>query len=423
MKFIIEPSGISGLASVPPSKSHTIRAVFFAALGEGESVIKNPLESSDGDSALAAVMTMGANAKISKGEWLIEGVGGEIIAPLVPVDVGNSGTTARFAISMASLNEEPVTITGDDQTKGRPMGPLLEALSPLGVSSSSAGGKLPVTIRGPIRGGATTVDGMTSQYLSSLLIHTPLAPEDTVITLGALNEKPYVDLTLSWLDKLGIEYKREGYEIFEIRGGQSYRAFEETIPGDFSSATFFACMGAMPGCSITLTGLDMNDPQGDKETLAYIARMGASVDIDNDNNIVKVTGNKLGGARLDLNATPDALPAMAALAALADGVTWLGNVPQARIKETDRIAVMAEELGKMGILCEEKPDALIVHGGAPAGAKVSSHGDHRVAMALALLASQAKGTTVIDKAEAVNITFPTFAEIFSDVGGVIEAKE
>lgn len=417
MKFTVEKSRISGEALIPASKSHTIRAVFFAALADGVSTIVNPLDSADGQSALAAVMSLGVDAEITSGKWRIGGTGGRLIPPAKTVDVGNSGTTARFVLSMASLGTAPISITGDSQTRSRPMGPLLAALSSLGVKTKSTDGKLPATVQGPLLGGAAEVDGKTSQYLSSLLIHAPLAAKDTTLTLSHLNEKPYVDMTARWLDRFGINYRRDGYEQWEIKGGQSYKPFDVQIPGDFSSATFFACMGAIPGNEVTLLGLDMEDSQGDKAVFGYIEKMGALVTFGEGRITVK--GDTLRGAELDLNATPDALPAMSALAALAEGKTTLGNVPQARIKETDRIAVMASELTKMGIRCEELPDGLIVHGGKPVGATVSGHGDHRVVMSLAMLATACEGETVIDTAEAVNITFPNFAELFAQAGGKI----
>ncbi|MBI5814961.1 MAG: 3-phosphoshikimate 1-carboxyvinyltransferase [Nitrospinae bacterium] len=406
-----------GQALIPASKSHTIRALFFAALADGVSTIKNPLDSADGRSAFTAVKAMGAKTQILPGAWRVTGFGGKPIVPDGPVDVGNSGTTARFALSMASLCDKPVTITGDEQTRSRPMWPLLDALKNLGAKTEGTNGKLPATVCGPLLGGSTKVDGTSSQYLSSLLIHTPLAVNGSVIILDSLNEKPYAEMTLRWLERFGIEYKRDGYNRFEIKGGQRYKAFDDQIPGDFSSATFFACIGAIPGNEITLLGLDFNDSQGDKAAFDYLKAMGASVTMGEGS--VTVRGGKLKGANLDLNATPDALPAMAALAALAEGTTTLGNVPQARIKETDRIAVMATELGKMGIRCDQTPDSLIIHGGRPKGAVVTSHGDHRVVMSLALLASASEGETVIERAEAVEVTFPDFAELFGQCGGMI----
>jgi len=170
-----------------------------------------------------------------------------------------------------------------------------------------------------------------------------------------------------------------------------------------------------------LLGLDLKDPQGDKAIFGYLEKMGARVDYY-DHRII-VTGGRLEGADLDLNDTPDALPAMAALAAHASGVTRLLNVPQARIKETDRIAVMCEELAKMGIKTEELPDGLVIHGGLPTGAVVEGHGDHRIVMALAICASGANGDSVINGAEACSITFPTFADLFRQCGGSLREEE
>ena len=420
MKFIVSPSQLNGTITVPASKSHTIRAVFFAALAEGRSTILNPLDSADGRSAQCAVAAMGADVEVAPGKWTITGTGGKIRAPLGPVDVGNSGTTANFALSMAALGMAPICVTGDSQTLARPVAPLLEALSALGVRIRSNSGKLPAWVEGPLDGGSSKLDGATSQYLSSLLIHLPLAPKDSAITLPFLHEKPYADMTLRWLDELGIEYERKGYSIFTIRGRQSYNCFTRMVPGDFSSATFFACMGAIPGNSVGIRGLDFDDSQGDKAIFDYLETMGARV--DRGVETVTISGQKLKGSTLDLNATPDALPAIAALAAMAEGVTEIINVPQARIKETDRIAVMASELAKMGVDITEQPDGLRIRGGKIHGGRVDSHGDHRVVMSLALAASKADGPLTIGAAEAVNITFPNFAELFRKCGGQIEEQ-
>ena len=421
MKFIVSQSPLNGAITTPASKSHTIRAIFIAALAEGRSVILNPLDSADGRSALCAVAGMGADVDMAPEKWTIDGVGGHIHAPACPVDVGNSGTTANFALSMAALGMAPIYLTGDAQTLARPVAPLLNVLSSFGARVSSNEGRLPARVEGPIDGGAAKVDGSTSQYLSSLLIHLPLAPRDSELTVPFLNEKPYADMTLRWLEEMGIEYEREGYELFRIRGRQSYSCFTRKVPGDFSSATFFACMGAMPGNSVSIRGLDFDDSQGDKAVFKYLEAMGATVTHGMED--VTVTGGELKGATLDLNATPDALPAIAALAAMAQGVTEIINVPQARIKETDRIAVMAQELAKMGVDIEERPDGLVIRGGKIKAAKVESHGDHRVVMSLALAASRAEGPVTIHAAEAVDITFPNFAELYRQCGGLLETAE
>ena len=213
-------------------------------------------------------------------------------------------------------------------------------------------------IGGSLTGGHTSIECFTSQYLSSLLLCTPLAPKDTVIDVTLLNEPDYVKMTCDWLDKQGIKYSNENMKRFEIKGGQSYKSFDLPIPADFSSATFFMCAAAILKGDVTLTGLDFNDSQPDKAVADYLKAMGAQIKISGSS--VRIKGGSLKGIEIDMNKTPDALPAMAVTAAFAEGETRLVNVPQARSKETDRIACMAQELKKMGADIEELPDGLII---------------------------------------------------------------
>lgn len=421
MKFIVAPSRIDGEIAVPASKSHTIRALFFAALAHGVSTIVNPLDSADARAARSAVEAMSARVKVEPGIWTVEGFGGRPEPREHRIDIGNSGTSARFLISMGALSERFVTVVGDESTSRRPMSPLIDALNELGADGRYAdGGTLPVTIKGPARGARVRVDGMTSQYLSSLLIHAPLFERPSRFDLDRLNEKPYVDMTLSWLDRLGARYERVGYSSFMTEGGARYRAFEREIPGDFSSATFFAALGAIPGNRIRLRALDISDPQGDKAIFGYLEKMGAKIRYCADGAIEVEGGDSLRGARLDLNATPDALCAFAALATQARGKVELVNVPQARIKETDRIDVMARELTKMGAKIETRPDGMTIYQSKLKGGELDGHHDHRVVMSLAVAASVATGESSIDTAESVDVTFPQFESLFAQVGGEIE---
>ena len=200
MQIISSGSRPKGKAAVPASKSHSIRAIFLASLADGVSNISNRLESADADSAISACRSLGAKIEEENGTLKIHGTGGKIRPINDPIDVGNSGTTARFVLSMAALSDEAVSITGDEQTRKRPMMPLGRSLEKLGVELLDSHGEfLPIRLKGPIKGGRAAVDGMTSQYLSSLLLHTPLCREQTTLTLESLNEKPYVDMTVGWL--------------------------------------------------------------------------------------------------------------------------------------------------------------------------------------------------------------------------------
>jgi len=431
MKLIIEPSNLNGEITIPASKSHTIRAVFIASLADGVSEVINPLESADGLSAVEACRCFGAKITpsippLNKGgkeggmKWIVHGTGGNIRAVKKIIDVGNSGTTARFCTGSASLGKDLITITGDDQTRRRPMQPLIDALNNLGadIKSIENNGRLPISVKGRLKGGKTEVSGMTSQFISSLLLNCPLSDGDSEIHVKDLNEKPYVGMTMWWLNKQGIAYKEDNLERFFIKGKQSYKPFKETVPADFSSATFFLCAGAITNSVITLKGLDMDDTQGDKRVVNILKDMGANIDITKEG--IKIKGGNLRGMEIDMNDIPDALPAMSVVGCIAEGKTILRNVPQARIKETDRIAVMREELSKMGADIEELPDGLIIKKSKLRGAKVSGHSDHRAVMSLSVAGLIAEGRTEIETAEAVNITFPDFIDLMKNSGAKIK---
>jgi 3-phosphoshikimate 1-carboxyvinyltransferase len=415
MKLIVQPGQLSGEVEVPASKSHTIRAVIIAALAPGKSTIIDPLDSADTRSALDAARAFGAAVETGK-DWCITGAGKKPKIPEDVIDVKNSGTTLRLGLGIAALCDGATVFTGDFQIRRRPVQPLLDAYRMLGADgfTTRGNGCAPVVMRGPMRGGRTEIKAVTSQYLSSLLIATPLAVTDTEISVPLLNEAPYAEMTLAWLDTQGIRYEREGLKLFRMRGGQSYTPFERRIAGDFSSATFFLCAAATTGSPILLRGLDMGDVQGDKAVVGMLQAMGA--DIETLPGGVKIRGRGLRGADLDLNSTPDALPAFAVAACFAEGETRLLNVPQARLKETDRIAVMAAELKKMGADVMELEDGLVIQGRALRGARVSGHHDHRVVMALAVAGLAARGTTTIDTAEAMGVTFPDFVEKMTRCG-------
>ena len=422
MKLKISPSArVGGRVTAPGSKSHTIRGLIIALLADGESTILNPLDSSDTRSCLEACRAFGATIIERHNSWVVIGTRGRPTTPENVIDVGNSGTTLYLLSGIAALQEGWAVFTGDDQIRSRPAGPLLASLADLGARVISARGNdaAPYLVGGPLLGGETEIECPTSQYLSSLLLAAPAAAGDTVITVPLLNEQPYAEMTLSWLDNQGIEYSNDGFRRFTIPGGQRYRGFSRPIPGDFSSATFFFCAAALNGATITVDGLDFEDSQGDKAVVDMLEKLGCAVEKTSESVVIR--GRPMRGCELDLNATPDALPALAVTACFAEGTTRLVNVPQARLKETDRITVMCEELTKMGARVEEMPDGLIVHGRNRGerpplrGAEVDGRSDHRVVMALAIGALAAEGETHIDTVEAVDVTVPGFFDLLSTI--------
>jgi len=425
MKLSVQKSILKGTVRIPSSKSHTIRAVAIGSLAQGQSTIGNPLVSADTQSAVNCYRALGAKIDTADSRlWKVTGTGGRIECPEEFIDVGNSGTTLRIATGSGTLAQsgEKVRFTGDQQTQTRPVGPLLEALNKLGAKcvSINDNGKAPIEITGKLRGGKTSIRATTSQYLSSLLLCTPLAQQDSVIDVTLLNEPGYVQMTLDWLDREGIKYENQQMRKFKIKGNQRFKRFDYTIPADFSSATFFLCAGALAAEEINIAGLDFADSQPDKAVVDYLQQMGADINIIG--NRLRIKRSTLRGAELDMNGTPDAMPAMAVTAAFAQGQTRLVNVPQARGKETDRIRAMATELGRLGVKVEELPDGLIIEGGGVKAADVHGWGDHRIVMALSLAGLVTEGSLVVDTAEAMNVTFPGYVELMRSIGAQMEIE-
>jgi 3-phosphoshikimate 1-carboxyvinyltransferase len=445
----IQPHQFSGTVRVPASKSHTIRQLLIASLADGVSEIQYPLDSLDARSCVNACRVFGAEVTEIRADndcpnpadengkkltaWRITGNNNfkkQNSSHNRCVDVGNSGTTLYLAIAIAGLQNEWIEFTGDEQIKKRSAKPLLDALSGLGVETSSNSGCVPVTVKGPWRGGKTSISCPTSQYLSALLIAAPLADSGIIseIEVPLLYEKPYIKMTLSYLNEQNIPYtitpdidtdSWQGHLV--IPGGASWKPFSRPVPGDFSSAAFPACAAAVSGGSVTLLGLDPLDTQGDKFFFDMLNQMGCDISWINSasGKAVKVSRKTaLHGGIFDLNATPDLLPAAAVTAAFADGDTTLTNIAHARIKETDRIAVMAKELAVLGVKCTELDDGLVIHsdGGRFKQQEktiINGHGDHRIVMAFTAAALGCKYPIEITSAESASVTYPGFLELLS----------
>ncbi len=417
MRLKINQSVLQGEIRIPASKSHTIRAVAIGGIAEGISILENPLYSADTISCIEGIKEFGAEVRQGN-ELVITGTGGLPKPGCKKIDVGNSGTSLRILTGLASLADFPIIFDGDSSIRKRPMIPLLSALEQLGASVQSTDGKCPFTITGPIRGGKTTVNGISSQFVTSLLLASPLAVGDIEIAVENLHEKPYVEMTLDWLRKLNIHFEQDGLEWFRIYGGQRYKAFRKSIPADFSSATFAACAAAITGSEILIKGLDFSDHQGDKEIFNFLQQMGVQIQHVPEGVIIK--GGNLRGIDIDMNSTPDALPAFAVVGCLAAGTTRLLNVAQARLKECDRISAIATELSKMGAKIEELKDGLVIHRSILKGCEVHGYHDHRMVMALSVAGMVSEGDTTVDTAESSRITYPGYVEDMKAIGAKME---
>ncbi len=421
MQLVIKRSSLQGAIQIPGSKSHTIRAFVIASLASGISKILLPLQSDDSSACLAGCRAFGASVK-EKGYCEIKGFAGKPKTPAKEVDLANSGISTNFLAGIAGHAKGPIIITGGESLRARPFEPICKGINDLGGKAESFQnrGKPPLKISGFIKGGSTGIDGLSSQPVSSLLLSAAIAEQDTEMHVIAPSETPYIEMTMHWMRGLGVKCKaNSNFEKFNIEGNQQFNSFEKAIPADWSSACFPLCAAAITGSSsVLLKGLDLNDLQGDKDVLNMLKRMGADIIVKKEG--ILVNSSELTGKELDLNATPDALPALAVAGCFASGETRLVNVAQARIKETDRIRAMAAELRKMGADIEELPNGLIVRKSTLHGADVNGYNDHRTIMALAIAGLNADGITKISTAEGMNKTYPSFAVDMRKIGAKME---
>ena len=415
----VERSQVSGEVSVPPSKSYTHRAITISALGPGGSV-KRPLLSADTRATIRAAEAFGAEIAIEGETLALAGVGGEPKTPENVIDVDNSGTTLRIMAAVAALTDGAV-LTGDASIRRRPNGPLLRSLADLGAEAFSIRKNdcAPLVVQGRIRGGRTVLDGsVSSQFLSALLISCPLAEEDSEIEIkGELKSRPYAEITLEMLEDAGAKIETD-FQRFSLRGGQSYDLGGYTVPGDFSSASYLLAAAAVTGSRLTVRGLRPSK-QGDSAIVAILQEMGAKISWDRSEGVLEIEGRDLSGVEVDASLTPDLVPTIAVLGAVAEGRTVVRNAEHVRHKETDRLRAMATELSKMGAKIAEKPDGLVIEGGGLRGARVSGHHDHRIVMALTV-AGLVAGDTMVETAEAVSVSYPGFFEEMARIGATVE---
>lgn len=423
MQYLIKPSRLTGSITIPPSKSHTLRAILFASLANGKSIIRHYLPSPDTQAMIHACRLLGAEIIVSEQQLSIIGVNGKPKTPGNIIDAGNSGQVLRFIAAVAALTSGYTVITGDQSVRmNRPIQPLLDGLTCLNVfaKSTKEDGHPPIIIKGPLRGGVATLSGEDSQPVSGLLIASAFAEHSTDIHVNHAGEKPWVDLTLDWFKRLGIEYQNKDHSHYKISGKTSYRGFDYTVPGDFSSCAFPLVAGLITQSEIVLNNIDTRDVQGDKKLIFVLQAIGASIDINHENKqlIIKKT-NQLLGDTIDVNDFIDAVPILAVMGCCAKGETTITGAAIARQKESDRLTAITQALQKMGADITEYDDGLIIKPAKLTGARVSSYNDHRIAMALAVAGLAADGETIIEQTDCVNKSYPNFVQALQTLGAAI----
>lgn len=403
---------ISGRISPPPSKSHTHRAVFLASMADGRSELSNCLLSADTLATMDACRAMGATVSVNGQTAVVDG--GKLSAPQMPIDALNSGTTMRILTGICSVFDRPVTITGDESLRKRPMGPLLKALESCGVSCASDNGLPPVTVQGPNRGGPVSIDGsVSSQFITSLMLTAPLLENGATITIeGEPVSAPYLDVTSHMMGLFGAKVRRDG-NVLEIPG-TGYVPHDYSVPADYSSAAFPMVAAALGG-ECVVTGMDPADPQGDKMIVDILRQAGADVTVDGRD--AKVTRGELKACDIDMGRVPDLFPVTAVLLSTAEGDSTLYGAPQLRFKESDRIETTVRMINALGGDAVGTEDGCVIHGVKRLkGGSVEHHGDHRIMMAAAVASVVCDGPVTMDDPECAAVSFPGFPAAMSRIG-------
>ena len=431
MKKHVSQSRVAGRCRAPPSKSYTHRAILAAGYAD-EATVENPLVSADTRATMRAVSAFGGKvdrSRLDTGTLSVEGFGGRPEVPEDVINCENSGTTTRLVTAAGALGDGLTVLTGDDSLRSRPHGPLLDAIEDLGARAESTrrNGRAPLVVGDSLQGGTVSMPGdVSSQFVTALLMAGAVTDGGIEVALETeLKSAPYVEITLEVLDAFGVDAEHTD-SGFRVPGGQRYRpeGGSYAVPGDFSSISYLAAAGAVAAAEgsegVVVEGAQPS-AQGDTAIVEILDRMGAEIDWDRDDGELLAADGDLSGIEVDVGDTPDLLPTIAAVGAVADGDTRIVNCEHVRLKETDRVSAMAEELGELGAEVTEERDTLTIHGGDSSlvGAEVDGRGDHRIAMALAVAGLVAEGTTTIAGAEHVDVSFPDFWLVLDDLGATV----
>jgi 3-phosphoshikimate 1-carboxyvinyltransferase len=414
---------LEGELVVPSSKYHAHRALILASLVPGTSRIEGLSDAGHVRYTIQALRRLGTTIDLDGDTFIVRG--GQYRPSRPDVSVGSSGTTLYFLTGLASLATAPVTIVGQKYFQRRPIGPLLQALTGLGVELSSRDGCPPISVR-PRRpaGGNVTIAGTLSQWISGLLLLAPFATGRSVITIdGDLNERSYIDLTIRMMRQFGLQVEvSDDWRRFEIEPDQQPHPAVVTLPPDVGAAAFGLAVTALHPCDVTFRGLsalsasETDHPEAD--LLDIVRQMGLPMTRDAGSGLVRVRhgGISLSPVQVDCRSVPDMLPVLSVLATFAEGTSVLDNVAHVRLKESDRVSAMLQ-LNRMGGRLEQRADRLICHGvGGLAGTDLSSFNDHRVLMSLAVAASRAEGESRLTYPHAYRISYPRFLHEMNAIG-------
>ena len=400
--------------TVPGSKSYTHRIFIAAALSNGQCRIENFLDSDDTNYTLSALNQFGASFDKTLDGVIINGRDGEMDASENPIYLGNSGTSMRLLTAYAAIGNGRYLLSGSDRMHERPIHHLLDGLNELGVQAVSVNnnGCPPVAVIGTkLSGGTVNLNcSISSQFLSGLLLIAPYTQNglEIHVTQGPVS-RPYIDMTLDIMSRFGVDVVRSGYDYFKILGSQCYRSGRYVVEPDASQASYFWAAAAITGHAIKVNVISKQSSQGDVRFVDVLSEMGCQVIHETDG--ITVVGGSLSAIEVDMADMPDQVPTLAVIAAFAEGITVIKNVSHLKVKESDRLSAVINELTKMGISAKSESNNLIITGGNPHGAVIETYDDHRIAMSFAVAGLRVPGIEIKNE-HCVEKSFPEYWKVF-----------
>ena len=412
MKSIVQSGRLVGDINAPASKSYAQRAIFAALLAPGVSYLENLTWSDDVLHAFHAALSLGAEAKLI-GKTLE--VHGSNIPRSSLIYAGESGLSSRMLSAILMVYNQSMELTGAGSLMSRPFNPILPVYDQLGVVANSNDGKLPIRLKGPIRQNDILIDGsLSSQFISGLLIGLPAVQFQYCIRIENMSSRPYIDMTIELLHSFGVDWEEVESGVFRLATHARYKSTSYEIEGDWSGAAFLIGAGLING-DLSIKNLNINSKQADRAIMDlfnnYIVRQARSI---------KIASASFSGFEFDATSCPDLFPPLAAIAVFANSKSRIKGVSRLKHKESDRGIVLQYEFGRLGIEVILDGDWMEIIPSVPRGAVVSANNDHRIAMALALLGLRADGDIIIEGAECISKSYPSFFDDLKMLGANIE---
>ena len=400
---------------VPGSKSITARALFLSACADGESYLRHPLLSDDTEAFAAGLVVLGYDVDQAEHVWTIRGSSNGPRPDAADVYCRDAGTASRFLPVLAALGRGRFRFDASEQMRRRPIGPVVDALRDIGshIAYDGVEGHLPFTIEAEaLRGGRISLDaGISSQFLTGLLMAAPLMRDGLIIDVSRIVSAPYVEMTLAMMRRFGAVAEVEG-NTFTVPA-QKYSAQDLEIEPDASTSSYFFAAAAVTGNTVTVPGLGRDSLQGDIGFARVLESMGANVEFGDQHITVTGTGS-LSGIEVNMRDISDTMPTLAAIAPFAEGPVRINDVYNTRVKECDRLEACASNLRTLGVQVETGDEWIEIHPGTPRPGVIDCHQDHRIAMSFSVTGLLSAGIE-LDDPGCVRKTFPGFHEALADL--------